>query len=1021
MRTKIRNYSLIIISAFVFLFLVVACGKKSEGYRNIKIEILNGDVLVTRSEKEIEAYKDMKLQSGDNIKTSDESNVIFKLDDDKYIYIGDNSNIDLVAEKGKTNIRVNEGSIVSEVKNKISDYDKFEVEAPNSTMAIRGTTFGVKVIKTSTNYITSYRLVSGKIDLKVLDGKDENVTAGLFHMNPMQEIEITSTGSGILAGSDLTNAIENINDDNTNEYTDVNDYISQTHNVSLVYNQLKIEDIQDIIKVLPTNHDSNVNRVVALNSTFDVRSMNLFGQFVAESKQSFDIVVSPINKPNNPFSHWLINGEINDGPSILNLTVDKSMVIEAVYQYEEHDTTVNGTIYSAVKYKDVNSGLDYVSLDNSVNLSNGEYEFVVEETIPTDYPDYRFVGWVEVTPDGDNLPIKAITSTMSKYKFTVSKDVVIEPLFINTTDNNLTKLINRKAEDVSIAIADKGNVNWKDNYVVQTTTKNEIILTPLLLSSIIYDGTLHDVDVDTLSVHAAVAYVLSGTQTLNFEVYVSSNAKVKLANPEIEINYNYEYYNVSDPLNIEYLKLAYSNQENDLDLGTTSGIFRYSISVNSFSSEYLFMGFYRVDNNKFELLNQNLEGEIFIDEDMTIKPIFVSRSSIVNLSIKDNINHIDLVYGNEIDLNSITVLYETSDNKQYAADASKLNYNVYVFDTENNNYIDAALDDAISHITDGERNPYITFRFDELITDPVTINVYAPLNDVSSPFEIDINASTESYSDSIIFNTENGILDYHYENKGSLVDDSKDLYVYGVEGNSVTICVSPFTGVIDDKLFRLSFALPEEVETSLYNYKLYKYNYSSKSFKLITDPSNIELLYSNEALIMAANYIDVSKINDIYSYNNQVMGKSGMFVFSFGQAEYLFDVNFTNPVGNVSSIDIRAFTDEIDAKAYDAYAGILSEPDIVVYGNPYDVIVVNHGNDPLISLSISGDERREYIAYTGEGVLTKLGQEFDMEADQVVYLISANNTELSNIKTYSELSPYLEKSTDVIKLSYIIM
>ena len=109
----------VIIIVGVVIAIILANTPKDKGYRSIKIQEIDGNVLINRNNKENEAYKGMNLKSGDNIKTSEDSHTILKLDLDKYIYIGASSNIDLTSSKkdsSKTIIRVNEGSIVTEVK-----------------------------------------------------------------------------------------------------------------------------------------------------------------------------------------------------------------------------------------------------------------------------------------------------------------------------------------------------------------------------------------------------------------------------------------------------------------------------------------------------------------------------------------------------------------------------------------------------------------------------------------------------------------------------------------------------------------------------------------------------------------------------------------------------------------------------------------------------------------------------------------------------------------------------------------
>ena len=144
-------FAFCLIAIVVGIYIVPTLQEKmeaDESYRSIKIESLEGEAVVKRSDKNLNVYLDMNLRSGDSLETKANSSVVVKLDEDKYIYVGENSKIDLISsEKNseKTIIRVNEGCIVTEVKNKLKTNETFDVETPNSTMAIRGTTFKVAV------------------------------------------------------------------------------------------------------------------------------------------------------------------------------------------------------------------------------------------------------------------------------------------------------------------------------------------------------------------------------------------------------------------------------------------------------------------------------------------------------------------------------------------------------------------------------------------------------------------------------------------------------------------------------------------------------------------------------------------------------------------------------------------------------------------------------------------------------------------------------------------------------------
>ena len=132
---------LIVIAIAVFIVIKISNGKQS--YRNIEVLETMGKSIVYRDDKEILAYEAMKLRSGDTITVNENSFLRMKLDKDKYVYLEGAALIHLIAEGNDTDsrtvINVELGTMVTEVQNKLSDKSSFEINTPNTTMAIRGT------------------------------------------------------------------------------------------------------------------------------------------------------------------------------------------------------------------------------------------------------------------------------------------------------------------------------------------------------------------------------------------------------------------------------------------------------------------------------------------------------------------------------------------------------------------------------------------------------------------------------------------------------------------------------------------------------------------------------------------------------------------------------------------------------------------------------------------------------------------------------------------------------------------
>lgn len=139
----------VMIGAIMAAVVVAACGK-SEAYRSIMVYQVNGNATITRERVgEMEAYENLMLQSGDSVAVASQSSMRLKLDDDKYILAEQDTLMNIVADgndaDAKTYIDLQQGSVTSEIQNKLKDGASYEVNTPNSIMAVRGTIFRVEV------------------------------------------------------------------------------------------------------------------------------------------------------------------------------------------------------------------------------------------------------------------------------------------------------------------------------------------------------------------------------------------------------------------------------------------------------------------------------------------------------------------------------------------------------------------------------------------------------------------------------------------------------------------------------------------------------------------------------------------------------------------------------------------------------------------------------------------------------------------------------------------------------------
>ena len=128
----------------IVLVIVLSQPKKAESYRIIQIYNSEGIVTVDRENVgQLKAYPNMRLQSGDVLTVGTESRVYLKLDSDKYILAEPETVVEIIAEgtpeASKTTINLVKGTIVNRVDSKLNENSSYEINASNSTMAIRGT------------------------------------------------------------------------------------------------------------------------------------------------------------------------------------------------------------------------------------------------------------------------------------------------------------------------------------------------------------------------------------------------------------------------------------------------------------------------------------------------------------------------------------------------------------------------------------------------------------------------------------------------------------------------------------------------------------------------------------------------------------------------------------------------------------------------------------------------------------------------------------------------------------------
>lgn len=161
----------------------------SESYRSIKVMEIDGKATVDRASiGSMDAYVNMALESGDNVKMS-QGRMTLMLDDDKYVYVEEGAEFELLATgdsaNSKTTIDLKTGEITNSIEKKLSEKSTYEVTTPTATMSVRGTVFHVRVYEKDGVIYT---------DLNVLDGKVETLLASVDGKNTADNNRIVVEG-----------------------------------------------------------------------------------------------------------------------------------------------------------------------------------------------------------------------------------------------------------------------------------------------------------------------------------------------------------------------------------------------------------------------------------------------------------------------------------------------------------------------------------------------------------------------------------------------------------------------------------------------------------------------------------------------------------------------------------------------------------------------------------------------------------------------------------------------------------
>ncbi len=170
----IVGISVVLVIAIV-LVLVLVFG----GHRVIKVQSYNGQVTLERGSNNKDIVEGMNLKSEDKVSTGNDGLVELLVDEDKHVLAKENTCFKIVAKgndnKGKLKIKLEYGTSLIEIDNKLAEGSSVEVETPNATLSVRGTTF--ETTYKDGDDTTVVKVTDGAVKVKS-DKEEKEIQAG---------------------------------------------------------------------------------------------------------------------------------------------------------------------------------------------------------------------------------------------------------------------------------------------------------------------------------------------------------------------------------------------------------------------------------------------------------------------------------------------------------------------------------------------------------------------------------------------------------------------------------------------------------------------------------------------------------------------------------------------------------------------------------------------------------------------------------------------------------------------------
>lgn len=248
------------IFTMVFILLLSSCSKGSESNdnyldsaRSIKVVQIEGKATVSDEKETIDCFCGMNLYDGDSLNVLDESTLVVRFDEDKYVYLGSNTKIKIKSDgtdKFKTNIFVEVGKVLAEIQNKLGEDEEFFLSSNNAVMAVRGTVFGVNVKDLGDNYSIAYSIYKGVTELYTFDTLNGELVSGKLSDLTNKKLELTVPKSHVLSSDNLSNVLDNWLSDINQKFDNEEDANSKLDEVNITVSNPTKSDYDEVMNVI---------------------------------------------------------------------------------------------------------------------------------------------------------------------------------------------------------------------------------------------------------------------------------------------------------------------------------------------------------------------------------------------------------------------------------------------------------------------------------------------------------------------------------------------------------------------------------------------------------------------------------------------------------------------------------------------------------------------------------------------------------------------------------------------------